>query len=201
MSVPCPLPPDELRAAVTARYGRVATRPDEPAGFPVGRAFAEALGYDPAVLDQLPATASTSFAGVAALPRWLSLPSGGTVIDLGCGAGLDTLIAAQLVGAEGRVIGVDAAPAMVRLARWNVIAAQASNVTIVEAPVEDIPCEGAIADVVIANGIVNLSPEKDRVVGEIARVLKPGGCVTSAEIVLTHDLPYEERATLDDWFR
>lgn len=201
MSWNSPLPPDALRAAVAKRYGRVASRPDEPAGFPTGRVFAESLGYEPAMLDRLPVAASGSFAGVAALPRWLSLTVGAGVVDLGCGAGLDTLIAAQVVGSDGWVLGVDAAPEMVRLARWNAAAARATNVTIVEAPVEAIPCDAAVADVVMANGIVNLSPEKERVVVEIARVLKRDGVMIGAEIILTHDVPPDERSTLDDWFR
>ena len=195
------LSPADLRAAVGQRYSTVATRPEEPVGFPVGRAFAEAVGYPPDVLDHLPVTVSASFTGVAALSRWIALDAGMTVLDFGCGAGLDTLIAAQHVGEQGRVIGIDYSAEMVSLARRNAAAAHAANLTIVEAPIEEVPLPSETADAAIANGIVNLSPEKGRVVGEIARLLKPGAVLTAAEIVLTEDIPQAERATLDDWFR
>lgn len=201
MHQPLPLPAAELRAAVAQRYGRVATCPETPAGFPVGRAFAEAVGYPAELLDTLPAAASASFAGVAALPRWLALAAGMTVVDLGCGAGLDTLIAARQVGPAGRVIGIDASTDMAQLARRNAEAVAATNVTILTAPVEETPLEDGLADAIIANGIVNLSPEKERLVGEIARLLKPGGALTAAEIVLREEIPLSERATLEDWFR
>ncbi len=199
--MPCPLPPAALRDAVAERYGQVALHPEQPAGFPVGRAYAEAVGYAADVLDELPPTASVSFTGVTALPRWLELTPGATVLDLGCGAGLDTLVAARIVGPEGRVIGVDHASEMVHLARTNAAAAHADNVTILQAAVEATGLPDATADAAIANGIVNLSPEKERVVAEFHRLLKPGATLTAAEIVLTADIPLEERASLDDWFR
>lgn len=192
---------EELRSAVGERYGEVATSPRGSFNFPVGRAFAEAVGYPPDLLDRLPDTVSASFAGVAGLPVWLSLKPGMTVVDLGCGAGLDTLVAAGQVGRDGRVIGVDVSAEMAALARRNVAAAGFTNVEIVESPVEQLPLAGASVDAVIANGIVNLSPEKERLVAEVARVLRPGGTMTAAEIVLTEDIPRSQRATLDDWFR
>jgi arsenite methyltransferase len=115
MAVPSPLPPDELRAAVGQRYGQVASFPEKPVGFPVGRGFAEAVGYTASLLDRLPSTASASFAGVAGLERWLRLAEGASVVDLGCGAGLDTLIAARQVGEEGHVTGIDCSPEMTRV--------------------------------------------------------------------------------------
>lgn len=191
----------EVRKAVGQHYGRVASAPGERAPFPFGRDFAEAVGYPPDLLDTLPATASASFAGVAHLWQCLELQPGQTVIDLGCGAGLDTLIAARQVGPEGQVTGVDFSAEMATLARTNVTAAGVSNVTVSESPVESIPLESGSLDAALANGIFNLSPEKERVVAEIARLLRPGGHLNAAEIVLTEDIPYGERATLDDWFR
>ena len=192
---------DELRSAVVARYGRVATHPGEGFNFPVGRAFAEAVGYPSEMLDSLPASASQSFAGVAYLPGWVVVESNATIVDLGCGAGLDSLIVASRLRGDGQLISVDYSADMAALARVNAQASGSSNVRVVEAAVEQLPIEEASVDVVIANGIFNLSPEKERVVNEIARILKPGGAMTAAEIVLTEDIPAEERATLDDWFR
>lgn len=192
---------DELRNAVVARYGRVATHPGEGFNFPVGRDFAEAIGYPPEVLDDLPASASQSFAGVAYLPDWVATQPDATVVDLGCGAGLDALIVASRLSDDGQLVGVDYSAEMAALARKNATAAGRSNMRVVEAEVEQLPLADASVDVVIANGIFNLSPEKERVVSEIARILKPGGIMTAAEIVLTEDIPAEERGTLDDWFR
>lgn len=192
---------EDLRAAVGERYGKVASEPDGSFNFPVGRAFAEAIGYPADFLDRLPQTASASFAGVAGLPAWLDLKPGMTVVDLGCGAGLDTLMAADRVGPKGRVIGVDISSEMAALARDNAAEAGFANVEVIESPVEQLPLGSASVDAVIANGIVNLAPEKERLVAEVARVLKPGGAMTAAEIVLTEDIPGSQRATLDDWFR
>lgn len=192
---------DDIRAAVRKRYGRVATDPDEPIGFPVGRAFAEAVGYPPDSLDSLPASASRSFAGVSAIATWVTFDAGATVVDLGCGAGLDTLLLARQVGPAGHVFGIDYSAEMVQLARRNAAQTGTGNVTFIEAPVERIPLPDASIDGVVANGIFNLSPQKERVVAEIVRLLKPGAVLTAAEIVLTTEVPQSERATLDDWFR
>lgn len=192
---------EDLRAAVGERYGEVASEPDGSFNFPVGRAFAEAIGYPADLLDRLPETASASFAGVAGLPLWLDLKPGMTVVDLGCGAGLDSLMAVEQVGPRGRVIGVDVSSEMAALARRNAATAGFANVEIIESPVERLPLADASVDAVIANGIVNLSPEKERLVAEVARILKPGRAMTAAEIVLSEDIPRSQRATLDDWFR
>lgn len=192
---------DELRSAVGVRYGRVATHPSEGFNFPVGRAFAEAIGYPPEILDGLPASASQSFAGVAYLPGWIAAKPEATVVDLGCGAGLDSLIVAQRLADEGELLAVDYSTEMAALVRANARAAGLANVRVLHSAAEQLPLETASTDIVIANGIFNLSPEKERIVSEIARILKPGGNMTAAEIILTEDIPAAERATLDDWFR
>lgn len=193
--------PDELRQAVADRYGQVATRPDGTFTFPVGRAFAEAVGYPPSLLDFLPTAATASFAGVTYLPPLTQLQPGNVVVDLGCGAGLDTLIAAKVVGPSGRVHGVDFSSDMVALARSNAKEADLGNVEIHQAPVESVPLGDAMADVIQVNGVFNLAPEKKRAAAEAFRLLKPGGRLVGGEIVLTADVSPEERSTLDDWFR
>lgn len=193
--------PEGLRAAVAERFGHVATQPDARFNFPVGRAFAEAVGYPANLLDALPAAASASFTGVTALPRWTDLRAGEVVLDLGCGAGLDSLIAAQAVGPEGRVQGIDLSREMIELARRNAEDAGVANVSFRCAAVEDLPQATDSVDVAIANGVFNLAPEKERAAAEVARVLRPGGRLIAAEIVLSSDIPRSERATLDDWFR
>lgn len=192
---------DELRSAVGERYGQVATDPAGEFNFPVGREFAEAIGYPTETLDALPAAASRSFAGVAYYHPWANLSPGEFVLDLGCGAGLDMLMEAQAVGETGRVCGIDVAEPMVALARKIAAEDGLTNVAVIQSPVEHLPLEGASFDVVTANGIINLAPEKEQLAGEISRVLRPGGRFVAAEIVLREDVPASERATLDDWFR
>src|SRR5687767_13379511 len=121
---------EELRQAVAARYGQVACDPSGPFTFPVGRAFAEAFGYPPATLDALPAAAIASFAGVTNLPLWTAFTPGEVVVDLGCGAGLDTLIASRTVGETGHVHAIDLSEAMVELARANAREAGLANVEV-----------------------------------------------------------------------
>lgn len=192
---------EELRAAVSERYGQVASEPGGEFNFPVGRAFAEALGYPIELLDTLPAAASRSFTGVAYYHPWSALKPGEAVLDLGCGAGLDLLIEATTVGAAGQVCGVDVAGPMVQLARANATDAGLSNKEVIQSPVEHLPLESASFDLVTANGIINLAPEKEQLASEIARVLRPGGRFVAAEIVLREEVPASERATLADWFR
>ena len=195
------LPAGALRQAVATRYGRVALDPTLGFGFPVGRAFAEAVGYPRDLLDPLPPAATASFTGVTYLPPWAGLDPGQVVVDLGCGAGVDALIAAGAVGPDGSVLAVDLAPPMVELARANARAAGLANVAVHQGAVESLPLPDRVADVVTANGVFNLEPEKERAAAEAWRVLKPGGRLVAAEIVLSRDLPASERGTLDDWFR
>lgn len=195
------LTPERIRAAVAERYGQVATDPGGPFNFPVGRAFARAVGYPPAALDRLPAPASGSFAGVTYLPGRTALRLGERVLDLGCGAGLDALLAAGEVGPAGRVVAVDGAAAMVALARANARAAGATNVRVARATIEALPLPDASVDAAQANGVFNLSPEKGRAVREVWRVLRPGGRLVAAEIALAEAVADRDRATLQDWFR
>ena len=192
---------DGLRRAVARRYGEVARSPAAGFAFPVGRAYAEALGYPPAALDALPVAAGAAFTGVTYLPAWADLRPGEVVVDLGCGAGVDALLAARAVGPTGRVHALDLSPAMAERALANVREAGLANVEVRRAAVEALPLPDGIADVVTANGVFNLAPEKERAVAEAVRVLKPGGRLIAAEIVLSRDVPRAERGTLDDWFR
>lgn len=195
------LSPDDIRAAVAAQYGQVATDPEGEFNFPVGRAFAEAIGYPAATLDRLPVEASRSFAGVTYLHDRTRLARGETVLDLGSGAGLDLLLAAAAVAPSGQVIGVDYAEEMVALARANAERAGAANVTVYRAPVEALPLPDESVTVVEANGVFNLSAAKERAVAEVYRVLRPGGRLVAAEIALQQEIAAAERASLRDWFR
>lgn len=191
----------EVRAAVRERYSEVAETPDQGFNFPVGRAFAEAVGYPAAWLDTLPPGAADAFAGVACPVPVAALAPGETAIDLGCGAGLDCLYASSFVGQGGRVIGLDFSPPMVERARRNVAHVGAANVEIRRTDGLTLPVDDSSADVLLVNGFFNLNPEPRGLLGEAYRVLRPGGRLVAAEIVLTAPLPEGEGGTLDDWFR
>lgn len=195
------LAPDDIRSAVAERYSEVATAPTGEFNFPVGRPFAEAIGYPVATLDSVPAEAVGSFAGVTYFHQRTELRPGMVVLDLGCGAGLDAIIAARAVAPTGRVIGVDYSGEMVALAHTNAARAGAENLEVLQSPVETLPLPDASVDVAQANGVFNLSPEKQHAVAELYRVLKPGGKFIVAEIGLQQAFADTDRATLQDWFR
>lgn len=193
--------PEEIKAAVAERYGQVATSPGQRFNFPVGRKFAESVGYDPALLDSLPKGMWESFTGAGNPQAFIDARPGETLLDLGCGAGLDLYLYAQKVGPTGKLFGLDLSAGMLEKARENLAAVQISNVEWLQAPADAIPLPDNSVDIVTANGIYNLSPDKDAVMREVARVLKPGGRTIFAEIVLQSELPHEVRRELNDWFR
>lgn len=193
--------PEEIKAAVADRYARVATVPGDKFNFPVGRRFAESVGYEPAVLDRLPAAMWESFTGAGNPQEFVDAKPGETLLDLGCGAGLDLYLYAQKVGPSGRLFGLDLAQAMLDKARTNLAALGITNVEWLHAPADAIPLPDNSVDLVTANGIYNLSPDKDAVMREVARVLKPAGRTVFAEIVLKSELPQEVRREINDWFR
>lgn len=188
---------DGLRAAVVQRFAAVAAEPGREEKFLVGPASAKALGYDPHEIDALPATATESFCGVGNPLGLGELRPGQTVLDLGSGAGLDSLLAARRVGPTGRVIGVDLCPEMVGKARRNADTLGLPNVEFVEAGIETLP--DASADVVISNGVLNLCPDKQKVLAEAFRVLRPGGRLQMADILLHDDVTPEQVACLGEW--
>lgn len=189
-----------LRRAVRERYSRVADEPETPLGFPVGRAFAEAVGYPPELLDRAPAAAAR-FTGVGTPIEAAGLRPGETVLELGCGAGLDTLWAAEQVCPGGRVIALDMALPMVQAMRANAARTGAAGVCSLVACAEALPLPNAAVDVVLVNGIFNLAPDKSAVLREVRRVLRPGGRLAACEVALTRPLAEGEVGTLDDWFR
>jgi SAM-dependent methyltransferase len=189
----------DLRASVIDRFRRVATAPDQERKFPVGPQSAKRLGYDPAEVDALPGSVTESFCGVGN-PLSLGEPQPGqTVLDLGCGSGFDTLLAARRVGASGKVIGVDITPEMIAKARSNADNLALMNVEFLLSEVEASPLTDSSVDLVISNRVFNLCPDKPRVLREVFRVLKPCGRLQMADILLESHVTPDEVASKGSW--
>lgn len=191
--------PEEIQRAVRAKYAEISCSAAGRFRYPTGRAGAIALGYDLSVLSDLPDDVLDTFCGVGNPLALESIHSGEKVLDIGCGAGLDMILASRLVGPAGRVCGIDLTPEMVEKARANFVRAGVNNANAVVAGSEAIPYDNDTFDVVISNGVLNLSPLKERSFREIFRVLKPGGRLRFADIVLKEDLPAELANSLEAW--
>jgi ubiquinone/menaquinone biosynthesis C-methylase UbiE len=181
-------------------YSVAAQRPQEEHPFPIGRKFAENLGYPQDLLSELPSVSVNAFAGVSNVSVFGDIPLGATVLDLGCGAGLDSLIAAQRVGATGNVIGVDFSEAMLQRARQGAAEIGLDNVEFYQAEADNLAVEDGGIDVALVNGVFNLNPERDAIFRELARVVRPDGVVYAAELILRGPLPPEVEASIINWF-
>lgn len=190
----------ELRGKVRQVYSAMAEQPAVEHPIPVGRTLAENLGYPPQLLSSLPSLAVDAFAGVSNVSVFAEIHQGATVLDLGCGAGMDSLIAAVRCGPLAKVIGIDFSRAMLERARAAVAEAAAGNVVICEADAEHLPLATAAVDVALVNGIFNLNPARDAIFRELGRVVRPGGAVFASELLLREPLPPEVRTSEADWF-
>jgi arsenite methyltransferase len=190
---------DVLRSEIRRTYTDVSTDQDQAFIFPTGRAWAQELGYPEPELSRVPDATVESFAGVA--NHWLlgRVEPGEVVLDLGCGAGTDLLIAAQMSGPAGRVIGVDMTRAMLERAAASAREMGLENVALHESLIEALPLEDASVDVVISNGVIDLVPDKDAVFDEIDRVLRPGGRLQLADVVIHKEVSEDARARIDLW--
>ncbi|MDP6775597.1 MAG: methyltransferase domain-containing protein [Candidatus Latescibacteria bacterium] len=191
---------EKLREGVRTAYSAAAREPEQDHPFPVGRAFAGSVGYPRDVTDSLPAAAVEAFAGVSNVAIFADIPDTATVLDLGCGAGLDTLIAAERVGPEGAVIAVDFSEPMLGRARQASAEAGISNVDFRTADAEKLPIADESVDVALLNGIFNLNPRRDEIFAELARVIRRDGAAYAAELILRGPLPSEDRDGEANWF-
>ncbi|HKY52593.1 MAG TPA: methyltransferase domain-containing protein [Candidatus Limnocylindria bacterium] len=180
---------DAVRDSVRERYRGVLGHATEVA----------AELYSPDELAMIPAGATAASLGVGNPVRRAALKAGESVIDLGCGAGIDTLLAARLVSPGGRAIGLDTLPESLEHAASNALQGGISNVEWLRGELESIPLPDGMVDVAISNGVLNLSPRKGRAVAEIFRVLRPGGRISIADIVLDEELPPEVMTDPDAW--
>jgi arsenite methyltransferase len=190
---------DVLRRAIRDEYAEVAACPTKGFHFHTGRPLAERLGYSPEEIDAVPVGSLESFAGVGNPFVFGRLRPGETVLDVGSGAGFDSLIAARQVGPRGRVIGVDMTDAMLEKARFGARAAGLENVEFRKGLAEELPLDDASVDVVISNGVINLCPDKEAVYRELFRVLKPGGRLQIADIVVQKEVPQGAKENIDLW--
>jgi len=187
-----------LKSEIKKTYATVSQEPEKDFVFPTGRAWAEDLGYPPE-LEQVPERVAESFAGVANPYSLGRLEPGERVLDLGCGAGTDSLVASLQVGPEGSVTGIDMTPEMLAKARAGAAELGAANVTFIEGEAEHLPFEDESFDVVISNGVIDLIPDKDAVFGEIHRVLVPGGRMQVADVTIQQPVSEEGRRKIDLW--
>lgn len=188
-----------VRDSVRDAYSAAAAKPSDPHPFPVGRTFAESVGYSADQLKDFPGDCVDRFAGVSNISLTAEMPAGATVLDLGCGAGLDSMIASRRIGTQGRVIGVDFSRVMLALARRGASDARRENVVFCRADAERLPLPGASVDVALVNGIFNLNPARECIFHELGRVLRNGGTVYAAELILSAPLPPAERNAAN-WF-
>lgn len=190
---------EELRARISDKYRDVAMNPELGFHFHTGAPLARMLGYPDAVVAALPSGTVDSFAGTGNPFLFGDLHPGETVVDVGCGAGFDTLTAARQVGSQGRVFAVDMTAEMRAKAAEGAREIGLNNVDVLEGYAETLPVGDSVADVIISNGVVNLCPDKQAVFREMFRVLKPGGRIQVGDILVHREVPQDAKDDIDLW--
>jgi SAM-dependent methyltransferase len=199
MAVQVDIDVDLLKHEIKKTYARVSENPEEQFIFPTGRSWAADLGYPPDLLAFIPDSAADSFAGVANPFALGPLEQGARVLDIGSGAGTDSLIASQMVGRTGRVTGIDMTPQMLAKAGASASAMEAANVDFVAGEADTLPFDDESFDIVISNGVIDLLPDKDTVFAEIHRVLLPGGRIQFADVTIQRPVSEEGKRNIDLW--
>lgn len=197
--LPAAVDAEELRCQISEHYTEVAKTPEKGFHFHTGRPLSKMLGYRDEWVNALPAGTIDSFAGTGNPFSMGELHAGETVVDIGCGAGFDSLIAATQVGPEGHVIAIDMTPAMLEKAAAGARELGLSNVEFRSGLAEELPVPDGSIDVVISNGVINLCPDKVAVMEELARVLKPGGRLQIGDIIVHKAVPQDAKDDIDLW--
>lgn len=192
---------DDRRAAVKGIYSSAARTPRLDHPFPMGRGFARDLGYPEDLLERLPPECLQRFTGVSNVAVLADLPEGGRALDLGCGAGVDTMLAAESVGKMGEVFGVDFSRDMLDRAREGAQQLDLPQVRFVRGDAESLPFPDETFHVIQVNGMFNLNPARTAIFNELYRILRPRGIVFVAELILREPLPDEVKNDPDNWFR
>ena len=188
-----------IREGINEKYKRVAISPEGNFQYPTGEAGLKGQNYNPEILKKLPGDILASYCGVGNPFSLGRIDEADTVLDIGCGAGVDTLIAATMVGPKGRVVGIDLISEMLEHARENLRKTSLNNVSFTDASSEDLPFPDASFGVVISNGVFNLIPDKVKALKEVLRVLKPFGRFMIADQVLTVKPPEDSRSMVENW--
>jgi arsenite methyltransferase len=190
---------DTLRKAIQDEYKKVAEDPGKGFHFHTGRHLTKIVGYKDEWLKGVSESSIESFAGTGNPFAMGTLIHGEKVVDVGSGGGIDSFVAARMVGADGKVIGIDMTPAMLEKARVAAVKSNIHNVEFIEAYMEEIPVPDSWADVVISNGVLNLTPDKQKVFGEMFRLLRPGGRLQIADIMVSRGVPEGAKRKIDLW--
>ncbi len=190
-----------IRQGIKEKYKVVAINPEGKFRYPTGRAGLKGQNYDPEILRALPEDMLAWYCGVGNPFSLGPINEGEAVLDIGCGAGVDTFVAAVMVGPEGRVIGIDLISEMLNRARTNLEKTSFKNVTFQKGSAEELPFPDRIFDVVISNGAFNLIMEKAKALKEVFRVMKPSGRFLLADQILTGDMPADTRSMVENWAR
>jgi arsenite methyltransferase len=191
----------KIEEGLREKYRKVAVSPEGQFRYPIGRAGLEALKYDPEILRNLPEAVSATYCGVGNPFSLGPISQGETVLDVGCGAGIDAIFAAKMVGSTGAVSGIDLIPEMLARARENARPAGVANINFIESSAEKLPFPDKSFDVVISNGVFNLVVDKQKALKEVFRVLKPGGRLMLADQVLVGKVPQNTESRVASWFR
>lgn len=190
-----------IETSILGKYAKVAISPENLFKYPTGLAGLKALNYDPEIIQTLPEAVLASYCGVGNPFTLGQINEGEAVLDIGCGAGVDTIFAAMMVGPTGRAVGVDMTPAMLVRARESVQVMALENVSFEEASAENLPFEDSSFDVIISNGVFNLVANKQRALAEAFRILKSNGRFMVADQILVGQLPKDKKSRIKSWFQ
>ncbi|MCD8508908.1 MAG: methyltransferase domain-containing protein [Bacillus sp. (in: Bacteria)] len=194
-----PMNNDSIRRGIQDKYAKVSAGASGFFNYPTGKEGARLLGYEPAILSDMEETVLESFCGVGNPFSVGPIHEGETVLDIGCGAGFDLITASKYTGKTGHIYGIDLTPAMIEKAKRNIHKGEYTNISVEEGTAESLPFADSSFHVIISNGAINLSTNKEKTFKEIFRVLRPGGRLQLADIVLKEELPKETLDSVDAW--